>query len=109
MGSLSLGEILVILVVILVVFGPRRLPELSRRAGELISKAREATTYVSSAIDSEYGEAMTPIKELKQEFDGLKGDVNRALTSIGDFDEPAAPVTPKSESADTPDPPHTDQ
>jgi TatA/E family protein of Tat protein translocase len=90
-GSLSFSEIMVILVVILIVFGPRRLPELSRRAGNLLAKLREATTYVSQAIDSEYGEAMKPIKELKDELDGLKGDVNKALTSLSGLDEAASP------------------
>ena len=91
MGSLSFAEILVILVVALVVFGPRRLPELSRRAGDLLAKLREATSYVTQAIDAEYGETMEPIRELKKELDGLKGDVNRVVTSIGDLDIPAAP------------------
>ena len=97
MGSLSLGEILLIVVVILVVFGPRRLPELSRKAGQLLGKLREGTSYVTQAIDSEYGEAMEPIRELKQEFDNLKGDVNRAVGSIGDLDSP-----PKDQAATTP-------
>ncbi len=88
MGSLSLGEILVILVVILLVFGPRRLPEISRRASELVAKARQATTYVSSAINSDYAEAMQPIKELKHEIDGLKGDVTNAITSFSEVDKP---------------------
>ena len=86
MGSLSLAEILVILVVILVVFGPRRLPELSRRTGALLSKLREATSYLRESIDADYGESMEPMRELKKEFDGLKGDVNRAFTGIGDLD-----------------------
>ena len=84
MGSLSFGEILVILVVVLVVFGPRRLPDLSRRIGSWLAKAREATSYVAEAIDSGYGEAMAPIKVLKDEFDGLKEDVNRAVASFGE-------------------------
>ncbi len=84
MGSLSFGEILVILLVVLVVFGPRRLPDLSRRIGAWLAKAREATSYVTQAIDSGYGEVMEPIKELKDEYDGLKGDVTRAVASFGE-------------------------
>jgi sec-independent protein translocase protein TatB len=104
MGSLSLGEILLIVVVILVVFGPRRLPELSRKAGDLLGKLREGTSYVTRAIDTEYGEAMEPIRELKREFDGLKGDMTRAVGSIGDLDSPSknqAPTTPPVEGTDT--------
>jgi TatA/E family protein of Tat protein translocase len=86
MGSLSLAEILLIVVVILVVFGPRRLPELSRKAGDLLGKLREGTSYVTQAIDSEYAETMEPIRGLKRELDGLKGDVTRAMSGIGDLD-----------------------
>jgi sec-independent protein translocase protein TatA len=99
MGSLSFTEILVILVVILIVFGPRRLPELSKRAGALLAKLREATGYVSQAIDSEYGEAMQPIRELKGELDGLKGDVNRALSSFSGLDEVVTPPEPEGPTA----------
>ena len=88
MGSLSPSEILLIVVVILVVFGPRRLPELSRKAGDLLGKLREGTSYVTRAIDSEYGEAVEPIRGMKREFDGLKGDVSRAVSGIGDLDRP---------------------
>jgi len=49
MGSLSFSEIMVIVLVILVVFGPR-LPDLSRRAGELMKKVREASSSLSDAV-----------------------------------------------------------
>ena len=90
MGSLSLGEILVIVLVVLVVFGPRRLPDLSRQVGAWLAKAREAMSYVAENIDAGYGEAMEPIKELKIEIDGLKGDVTRAVTSFGDLGDTAS-------------------
>lgn len=92
MGSLSLGEILVILVVVLVVFGPRRLPDLSRRIGAWLAKAREATSYVAKAIDSSYEEVIEPIRELKGEYDGLKGDVTRAVSSFGKAGDTTTPT-----------------
>ncbi len=98
MGSLSFGEILVILVVVLVVFGPRRLPELSRQIGAWLAKASEATSYVAQAIDSSYEEVVEPIRELKGEYDGLKGDVTRAVASFGK----AGDTT--SQTGDTADP-----
>lgn len=105
MGSLSLAEILVIVVVILVVFGPRRLPDLSRRAGDALAKLREGTSYITQTIDSEYGEAIEPIRELKKEIDGLKGDVTRAVSGISDLEgsppPEQAPATPSGEATDT--------
>ena len=108
MGSLSLAEILVILVVILVVFGPRRLPELSRRTSELLSKLREATSYVRHSIDADYGESIEPIRQLKKDFDDLKGDVKGAFTGIADLDgrtKPPPDVDEPAETGETGEPP----
>ena len=41
MGSLGFGEILVIVFVALIVFGPQRLPEITKKAGQMVAKARE--------------------------------------------------------------------
>ena len=48
MGSLGTGEILVIVLVALIVFGPERLPEITRKAGEWLAKAREMTRSVTA-------------------------------------------------------------
>ena len=106
MGSFSLLEIVTIAVVVLIVFGPDRLPELAKKAGELIAKARHATRSVTSALEQEYGEAMEPIKGLREEIDGVKSDLTKAITSIGDFEvepDPAEPDTEAGEHADSDD------
>ena len=52
-GSLGLPEILVILVVALLVFGPRRLPEIGRTIGKALGEFRRATTDLKRSIDTE--------------------------------------------------------
>ncbi|MFV1971243.1 MAG: twin-arginine translocase TatA/TatE family subunit, partial [Acidimicrobiia bacterium] len=69
MGSLGTGELVVIVLVAIVVFGPRRLPELARKAAELIKQAREATQSFTDALDTEYDGVTAPLKELKAEYD----------------------------------------
>ena len=94
MGSLSISEILTILVVILIIFGPSRLPELARRLGELLAKAREATSSFTKQLEAEYGDAIEPISGLKDQFDGIKKDITEAVTTIGNAAsiEPASPA-----------------
>lgn len=101
MGSLSFSEILTILVVILIVFGPKRLPEVARRAGQLVAKVREATSALSSQLEAELGDTMDPIKELKGDYDGVKKDLSDVVTTISgtrspkrqpDADAPPSPV-----------------
>jgi len=42
-GSLSMWEILVILIIALIVFGPRKLPELGRSLGQSLAQFRKAS------------------------------------------------------------------
>ena len=83
MGSLSFAEILTIVVVILIVFGPKRLPELARKAGELLAKVRQATSALSKQLETELGDTMEPIRGLKGEYDGVKQDLSDVVTAIG--------------------------
>lgn len=52
-GSLGVPEILFILVVALLVFGPRRLPEIGRTIGRALGEFRRATTDLKRSIDTE--------------------------------------------------------
>lgn len=105
MGSLGTGEILVIAVVALIVFGPKRLPELARKAGEMLAKTRDATKSVTSALDSEYDGITAPLQDLKNEYDStVKGLKDAASTATGfsvdmsstSTTKPTEPVTPES-------------
>jgi len=42
-GSLSVPEILIILVIALIIFGPRKLPELGRSLGQSLAQFRKAS------------------------------------------------------------------
>jgi len=88
MGSLSFSEIVVIVLVILIVFGPRRLPELARKAGELMGKVRNASSLLSESLGTEYEATIEPIKSVKRDFDGIKEDLTKAVASYGMGDAP---------------------
>ena len=53
MPNLSLGEILLILVVALVVFGPRKLPELGKTIGQAIGQFKRASEEFKRAWEDE--------------------------------------------------------
>ena len=82
MGSLTGSEILAILVVVLIVFGPRRLPELARTLGTLVRKSREALNAVTSELDREYGETLTPLRDVAAELDAARRDLRNAAESV---------------------------
>jgi Tat protein translocase TatB subunit len=53
MVSVGFAEILTILLVVLIVFGPRRLPELARRAGRMARDVRSALAELRDGLESD--------------------------------------------------------
>ena len=85
MGSLSFAEIITILLVVLIVFGPNRLPEFAKKLGELMAQARRATSQFSKDISTEWGDAVDPIRAVKEDYDGVKKDIKDATAAITGF------------------------
>ena len=52
-GSLGAPELIFILVLALVIFGPRRLPEIGRTLGRAMGEFRRATTDFKRAVNTE--------------------------------------------------------
>lgn len=53
MGPLGFPEMLVILVVALIIFGPRKLPELGRSLGRSINEFKRASNELRNTLDDE--------------------------------------------------------
>jgi sec-independent protein translocase protein TatA len=53
LGSIGMSEMLVILVIALVVFGPRRLPELGRTLGKTLAEFKKATNDLQRTFEEE--------------------------------------------------------
>jgi sec-independent protein translocase protein TatB len=83
MGSLSFSEIVVIVLVILIVFGPNRMPDLARKAGELMNKVRDASSTMTDSLGADYEETVEPLLNAKRDFDGIKEDLARTMTTFG--------------------------
>ncbi|HHC07758.1 MAG TPA: hypothetical protein ENK55_03470 [Actinobacteria bacterium] len=90
MGSFSFSEILVIVFVILVVFGPDRLPEFARRTGAFVGKLREATGFLTEQLERELGPEMAAVRDLDRQIEGVKDDLSRGLRRLTTLEEAAA-------------------
>jgi len=52
-GSLGMGELLVIFVIALIIFGPRKLPELGRSLGKSLAEFKRASNELRSTLEEE--------------------------------------------------------
>jgi len=52
-GSIGMPELIIILVIALIIFGPRKLPELGRSLGKSIGEFKKASNELRSTLDEE--------------------------------------------------------
>ena len=64
-GSLGVPELLIILVVVLLVFGPRRLPEMAKGIGQSVREFRKGIRDMKDEIDRDDEPAQAAPKQAK--------------------------------------------
>jgi TatA/E family protein of Tat protein translocase len=108
-GSLGVPEILLIFFVILIVFGPRRIPEIGRTLGKALGEFRKATDDLKNTIDRE-----VRLEELKQvlpnavtPFESISRTEPVLEPSPGPFSEPPTPESPSLQVAESPSGPES--
>lgn len=64
-GPLGWSELLIVFFIILIVFGPRKLPEVAEALGKSIQKFKKASREVQRELETDVGEEDRKGKELK--------------------------------------------
>lgn len=100
--DIGFWEIVVIVVVIMLVFGPHKIPELSRAIGRGLREFRKAMSEIQNSIEAEAESVKEPIRSAtetaRQSLDG----VNTAIVEAKE--EAAAAATPVCETPSAPPP-----
>lgn len=73
--DISGGEIFVILLVVFVVFGPDKIPEIARWIGKSVNEIKKATNEITEEISKE-------TKDLKETTNKLKDDIQKTTRDI---------------------------
>jgi TatA/E family protein of Tat protein translocase len=103
MGTLGVQEMVIIVLVALVLFGPKKLPELGRTIGKALTEFRRASSDLRATFERE-------MQTLDRENQSIKEVTNQVANEIYDraenymYDDPAANA---DQPAALPEPNHT--
>lgn len=82
--GISGGEILVILLLVMILFGPKRIPEIARTIGKGINEIKKVQRDINTEIHRYSAEVENPAKEIKEDIEGFSKGLQEAPVS----DEP---------------------
>jgi sec-independent protein translocase protein TatB len=93
---LSIPHMIVVFVIVLVVFGPQKLPELARGLGKLMAEFRKASTDFKSAFEEEMRDLDRQAREVERKKQAL------LATAAAEQVQPATLATPSGVETQAP-------
>ncbi len=75
MGQLGFSEILVIFIIALLVFGPKKLPDLGKSLGKGIREFRKATDELKSSWEEQVKDISAPLNDVKKDIHNMREDL----------------------------------
>src|SRR6476619_5218414 len=105
MGPLGMQEMIFIFVLALLIFGPKKLPELGKTIGKAMTEFRRASSELKSTFDREMRtlEQETELKELKEAATSYQYDSSNYDGAYGTESYEANSSDPSTTSASAPE------
>jgi TatA/E family protein of Tat protein translocase len=99
MGLFSVQEMLVVLLVALVLFGPKKLPELARTMGRAISEFRRAQNELKATLQHHMSELEKESESVRDLTRSFNNDIYTNYYDSRSYDSPAIEASTTSASA----------
>jgi len=77
-GFISFQEIVIILFACVVIFGPKRIPEIARGLGQAVRQLKEATENIKDEIMNPV-EDLDPTKEIRETINEAKQEIDSSV------------------------------
>ncbi len=81
-GSIGMPELIIILVIALIIFGPRKLPELGKSLGRSLNEFKKASTDLQNTLEQEI-----KIEEQKENVAKAKAEEGTASDAFNNHDD----------------------
>jgi sec-independent protein translocase protein TatA len=94
-GSIGMPELIIIMVIALIIFGPRKLPELGKSLGRSINEFKRASNDLQNTLEQE-------IKLEEQKEQKQAGDASRFSPPPDHFTSPSSDAAPVSRGSEPP-------
>src|SRR3989337_1247415 len=79
MFDIGMQELIVVFIVILLVFGPKRAPELGRAVGKALAELKKSFQDVKKQVETEFKESTSDIQEARKSFEDLRKKVEKGV------------------------------
>ena len=91
MFGLGVTEVLVILVIAFLLFGPQQLPEIGRQVGKAVKGFKEATDDIRKSVEPELNLMQAEMKSIEQDLESSMKEAEDAVkNSAADNEEAEA-------------------
>jgi sec-independent protein translocase protein TatA len=83
MFGLGVGEVLIILVIAFLLFGPKQLPEVGRQVGKAFKGFKEVTEDLRKSVEPELNLIQQEVKMAEQDFQASLKETEEEISAAG--------------------------
>ena len=102
MGPFGVSEIVFLFIAALIIFGPKKLPEIGKTLGKGMREFRKATDDLKANWEDHLRDSESPVQDLQQTIHEVKADIEAAASGItSEVEASAGDIKSEVEAATT--------